>query len=98
MESKQNKTVVYQGGIGFCGLLTIVLIVLKLIKVIDISWIWVFSPLWIPTALYVAGLIIYLLIICIIFGIKYIRARVGARKLRKWRQSLDAPEKHNEEV
>lgn len=36
------------GGIGFCGLLTIVFIVLKLTNYIDWSWWWVFSPLWIP--------------------------------------------------
>ena len=35
------------GGIGFCGLLTIVFIILKLIKVICWSWLWVLSPLWI---------------------------------------------------
>lgn len=34
-------------GIGFCGLLTIVFIVLKLLKVISWSWLWVLSPLWI---------------------------------------------------
>ena len=37
-------------GIGFCGLLTIVFIVLKLIGVIGWSWLWVLSPLWIPIA------------------------------------------------
>lgn len=36
------------GGIGFCGLLTIVFIILKLCNVIAWSWVWVFSPLWIP--------------------------------------------------
>lgn len=36
------------GGIGFCGMLTIVFIVLKLCKVIAWSWVWVLSPLWIP--------------------------------------------------
>lgn len=35
------------GGIGFCGLLTIVFIVLKLTNYIDWSWWWVLSPLWI---------------------------------------------------
>lgn len=38
-------------GIGSCGLLTIVFIVLKLNGVINWSWLWVFSPLWISTAL-----------------------------------------------
>jgi len=39
------------GGIGFCGLLTILFIGLKLGRVIDWSWWWVLSPLWIPLAL-----------------------------------------------
>ena len=42
-----NSEVKYTGGIGFCGLLTIVFIVLKLIGIIDWSWIWVLAPLWI---------------------------------------------------
>ena len=36
-------------GIGFTGLLTIVFIVLKLTKVINWSWLWVLSPIWIST-------------------------------------------------
>ena len=39
------------GGIGFCGLLTIVLIILKLIKGICWSGLWVLSPLWIGALL-----------------------------------------------
>ena len=34
-------------GIGFTGLLTIAFIVLKLCHVIEWSWLWVLSPLWI---------------------------------------------------
>lgn len=34
-------------GIGFMGLLTIAFIVLKLCHVIEWSWLWVLSPLWI---------------------------------------------------
>lgn len=41
-------------GVGFSGLLTIAFIVLKLTKVIDWSWWWVLSPLWIGAALVVA--------------------------------------------
>ena len=36
-------------GIGFVGTLTIAFIVLKLMKIIDWSWWWVLSPLWIST-------------------------------------------------
>jgi hypothetical protein len=45
-----NKT--SSGGIGFCGILTIAFIVLKLTHYIDWSWWWVLSPLWAPLALF----------------------------------------------
>lgn len=35
------------GGIGFTGLLLIAFIILKLVGVINWSWWWVLSPLWI---------------------------------------------------
>lgn len=35
-------------GIGFCEILTIAFIVLKLTHYIDWSWWWILSPLWIP--------------------------------------------------
>jgi hypothetical protein len=54
------------GGIGFAGLLFLVLLVLKLTHVIDWSWWWVTAPLWIPAsavlALLVVGFPIYLLV------------------------------------
>ena len=43
----ENKS----GGIGFCSLLLIVFIVLKLVGTIDWSWWWVLSPFWIPACL-----------------------------------------------
>lgn len=46
------------GGIGFCGLLAIVFITLKLTSVISWSWLWVLSPLWIPAAIVVTILIV----------------------------------------
>ena len=49
-------------GIGFCGLLTIVFIVLKILKIISWSWWWVLSPLWLPIAI-----VIIILILCVIF-------------------------------
>ena len=49
------------GGIGFCGLLAIVFIVLKLTKVISWSWWWVLSPIWIPTALVVVLLLVWVI-------------------------------------
>jgi hypothetical protein len=42
-----SEAKVQSGGIGFWGLLTIVLIVLKLLGKIDWSWWWVLAPMWI---------------------------------------------------
>ena len=47
-------------GIGSCELLTIVFIMLKLNGVIDWSWLWVLSPLWITTVLSVILILIVL--------------------------------------
>lgn len=49
------------GGIGFTGVLTIVFIVLKLVGVINWSWLWVLSPLWISGVLIIISLVIYVL-------------------------------------
>ena len=51
------------GGIGFTGLLTIVFIVLKLTGVIDWSWGWVLSPLWIGAIVGLLILAIFLVIL-----------------------------------
>ena len=54
------------GGIGFAGALTIVFIVLKLCKVINWSWIWVLSPLWISAALGILLLVIFVIIFVVL--------------------------------
>ena len=63
-----SKTV-NSNGIGFCGILTIVFITLKLTNNIDWSWWWVLGPLWIPTAI--------VLLLCIFFGIINVLAKMG---------------------
>ena len=50
------------GGIGFCSLLSIVFIVLKLIGVITWSWVWVLAPLWIPASIFAIVLIVFVLL------------------------------------
>ena len=50
------------GGIGLCGVIFIILLILKLIGVISISWWWVFSPLIIGFAIGVICLIFLILI------------------------------------
>lgn len=61
MENNSNN--VSTGGIGFSGLLTLVFIVLKLCKVINWSWIWVLSPIWITAIIGIVLLIILILFI-----------------------------------
>ena len=39
---------VKRGGMGTLSVLTLLLIVLKLTGLIDWSWVWVLSPVWIP--------------------------------------------------
>lgn len=55
------------GGIGFCGALTILFIGLKLGNVITWSWLWILEPMWIPTIIGIAILIIYVLYYAIRF-------------------------------
>ncbi len=47
-------------GIGICGALGIAFIVLKLIGKISWSWLWVLAPLWIPAAVGVLFLLVWL--------------------------------------
>ena len=54
-----------KGGLGFCGILTLIFIILKLIDKIDWSWWWVLSPLWLPTGI-IIGIFLIIVIICII--------------------------------
>lgn len=55
------------GGIGFCGLLTVLFIALKLTNVIDWSWWWILAPLWIPVG-FVLLIVIILLISLWVLG------------------------------
>ena len=50
------------GGIGLCGVIFIVLLILKLFGLISISWWWVFSPIIIG---FVIGLIFLIILILI---------------------------------
>lgn len=55
-----NKT--KQGGLGIVSVLTIIFIVLKLLRVIQWSWIWVLSPIWISAVIAVAVFSVILIV------------------------------------
>lgn len=64
-DHNKNENGKAAGGVGFCGLLAIAFIVLKLTHVIEWSWLWVLSPLWIPAAI-VAGILVIVVIVAIV--------------------------------
>ena len=55
MSDKNNSA---GGGLGLSTILFLIFLVLKLCNVIDWSWWWVLSPIWIPIALVVILLIL----------------------------------------
>lgn len=59
MSSNRNSS---SSGIGICGVLTIVFVVLKLVGVINWSWLWVLCPLWINILLTVIVFVIIVII------------------------------------
>ena len=58
---ENNKTVITKGS-GFCCLLTIAFIVLKLCNVISWSWFWVCSPLIFSFGIFLCVLVIMVII------------------------------------
>lgn len=70
MNNNSNNNGSAAGGIGFCGLLTIAFIVLKLTGVISWSWLWVLAPIWIPTAIVLAVLLVVLIVVLVKEGVK----------------------------
>ena len=56
--------------IGFFGLLTIVFVTLKLIGVIDWSWVWILAPLW-------GGFMLFFMMVfgLIVFEIYYLKRK-----------------------
>lgn len=61
--SSNNNSSSTGGGIGFVGLLTIAFIVLKLLGVINWSWLWVLSPIWITPIIIIVIVVIFCFLI-----------------------------------
>lgn len=53
-------------GLGLSSILTIIFVLCKLFGVIDWSWWWVFSPVWIPLTVILIGVLIYFIIMFIV--------------------------------
>ena len=59
------------GGIGICGAMFIVFLVLKLTGTVGWSWWWITAPLWIPMGVVVASLLFLALVVIIFAGMKW---------------------------
>lgn len=53
-------------GLNFADVLLLIFITLKLLGIINWSWWWVLSPIWIPLAIIVVLVIIYFIVAAII--------------------------------
>lgn len=47
-----------EGGVGFLGLLQLAFIILKLVGVIEWSWLWVLTPIWLPMLIIIIMVVI----------------------------------------
>lgn len=66
------------GGLGLASVLTIIFIVLKLVGVINWSWWWVLSPLWI-NAILVAVIFVIIFVVYFIADERWKKGRRGER-------------------
>jgi uncharacterized membrane protein len=66
-------------------MITLILVILKLTGVIDWSWVWVTSPIWIPIALVLFILFVALGVVLILFAMGVDRDKIkdGLNKLKK---------------
>ena len=71
-----NNEKTTSGGIGFGSALLLTFIILKLVGVINWSWWWVLSPIWIPVVLLMAASILLFVVYRIV---KYFRRKNGLR-------------------
>ena len=81
---------------GLPTLLLILFIILKLTHVIDWSWLWVLSPLWISASLGVLFLIIIgLILFATVIGLTSKDSRVAAG-IRSWFRKKDQEDNNND--
>lgn len=63
----EKSSVSYNGGIGFLGVLTIVLLILKVVGYLpNLAWMWVFAPIWIPWAIVLSIAVVALVIAAVV--------------------------------
>lgn len=61
-DKKKGYSTVGTGGMTFGSTLALIFIVLKLCHIINWSWIWVLSPIWISWAIFIVLIIVLFII------------------------------------
>ena len=74
----QNKNETRYVGIGTTGLLLVAFVVLRLCNIINWSWVWVLSPLWIPIALTLV--VTGILVVCALIANEFDKKRNSQNK------------------
>lgn len=85
-----TRTVSVQVGPGFPALLTLLFIALKLTDVIDWSWLWVLSPIWISMAVAGVFVTLALIIVGIVAGASALTDSRRTRRRKKCIQERQA--------
>lgn len=70
-------------GLSLASVLGIVFIVLKLVGVINWSWLWVLAPFWIPLVLFASIFLIAAIVILFNVTIKGIKERSKMKKMMR---------------
>lgn len=70
-------------GLSLASVLGIVFIVLKLVGVINWSWLWVLAPFWIPLVLFASIFLIAAIVILFNVTIKGIKKRSKMKKMMR---------------
>ncbi len=73
-----NKNETRYVGIGTTGLLLVAFVVLRLCNIINWSWVWVLSPLWVPIAL--ALVVTGILVVCALIANEFDKKRSSQNK------------------
>ena len=72
------------GELGIGSVLTIVFVVLKLVGVINWSWWWVLSPLWISFALFLVAVILFLVAAAVGNVVQHRKSSKFSQRRRRW--------------
>lgn len=78
MENNRN---ISEGGLSFSSILFLIFLVLKLTNVIDWSWWWVLSPLWIP-------IIIFFVFVSGLYAFYQLLKYYNKNKMKNFRKNL----------